>query len=402
MPSADPLIFYTISDRYNTNTDGVETKTRDVHETVKLPSSFVGESNPTYKRAIANGSTATTSATGRLYSGGSLAPFTAQMKATNGSKAAIRGSESTGVPLVVNLGFWPAGVQTNVDNQARAQAYSRMRSGFNASTFLGEMAQTFAMIKSPAMGLRRGIDAYRRRADTLRNRYKKLGDYRRAVADLWLEYHFGWKPLISDVFNASEAYKRTAEKQTGTNFSGQASQTIRSSKRRTLAFAQVAEGTIVDEITSVYTCRYKGSVRYRGSSSAMEVHYGSTWPDFVPTAWELCPWSFLIDYFSNVGDLANSWATAQIVSTGWTCRTLHEKVNVSSQGISVRSLSSGYRLISSTVGACSYEGKYFHRSVPAGNSVPLPDLQFNTDLSLGQGLNIAALIAGQRFDRRYR
>ena len=32
-------------------------------------------------------------------------------------------------------------------------------------------------------------------------------------------------------------------------------------------------------------------------------HFGFTPSEFIPTAWELLPWSFLIDYFVNIGDV---------------------------------------------------------------------------------------------------
>jgi hypothetical protein len=397
MPKADPLIFHTIYDRTSSDSAGNITKVKRGQDLV-YPSKFVGQANPQYKKQIAEGSGATTPANGSLWKDGSMTPIHVVMWEKTAPKRAYHDClDSENLPSSSTV-VAPAGVFTRLDNQARAKAYSKMRTGFNASTFMGELRETLAMIKSPAMGLRKSVDVYRRNAYTVRQRYRKLRDWRRAASDLWLEAQFGWKPMLSDLSNAAEAYKRTAEKRSGVNFSGTAQQSYRSSVTSTVNTATVCEVGTIRRTEGVLTVRYKGTVSYKPSSGNMAVNFGSTWPDFVPTAWELIPWSFLIDYFANVGAMADSWATAQVVNTGWTNRTEHEVYKLSCETLGTRSLSGAYIVKSYQPGSWSATFERFKRSVPDGKSVPLPDFQFDTDLSISQGLNIAALIAGRKYD----
>lgn len=397
MPNVSPVIVTSSVVRFNTNTSGVETQTDNSRVDHRFTNSFSGTSNGNYKRAIANGSNATTSAQGTLFSDVSLSPLSFKFSSTTGGKNKIRGSNSL---LLLPSGVRPTypGVFELLEQKARAAAYSRMRSGFNASTFLGEMREALAMIKRPAVGLRTSIDVYRRRADTLRRRYRKLRDWRRAAADLWLEYNFGWAPVVSDIKSAIDAYNRTAENRNAIPFTGSSTQTCRSSVTNTTSAVQVGEVKILTQVESQLTVRYKGAVHYKSPHGKMAYEFGSTWPDFVPTAWELMPWSFLIDYFSNVGAIANSWSTAQLVSTGWTCRTEYEVHNVKTSALTGRSLSAQYKVDQFDAGAGTLTLKKFSRSVPDGASVPLPELSLETDLKISQILNIAALVAAQRWD----
>jgi hypothetical protein len=40
--------------------------------------------------------------------------------------------------------------------------------------------------------------------------------------------------------------------------------------------------------------------------------YGFRWGEFVPTLWNLLPWSFVVDYFTNVGAIFESWSNRSI------------------------------------------------------------------------------------------
>lgn len=80
---------------------------------------------------------------------------------------------------------------------------------------------------------------------------------------------------------------------------------------------------------NTHSVRYVGGLRTTSSSPTSYAirDTGFSLRSFVPTIWELIPYSFLVDYFSNLGDLVTSTAVFRndfvyVVSTDW--RELHD------------------------------------------------------------------------------
>jgi hypothetical protein len=56
---------------------------------------------------------------------------------------------------------------------------------------------------------------------------------------------------------------------------------------------------------------------------------GVSWEDLIPTAWELIPYSFLIDYFTNIGDVLEGWSVHQS-DLGWSAKLIRKRAERSS------------------------------------------------------------------------
>jgi hypothetical protein len=71
--------------------------------------------------------------------------------------------------------------------------------------------------------------------------------------------------------------------------------------------------TVASTVIEKRMIRYKGAViaQVKGPSWQNDDLFGFNPQNFIPAAWELLPWSFLADYFTNIGDIL----TASIVST---------------------------------------------------------------------------------------
>lgn len=226
-----------------------------------------------------------------------------------------------------------------IDGAALTLLYKKIRSEtshMNGLQFFGELKEALRMIKRPASSILNGIKRY----DTLLSKRKKgipsrLSDdrkrhiYQDMVAGTWLEVSFGWKPLLSDTKDIVETIARfTLPDSQRTR--------VRSYKEGLLGsditgFRDTISGLDVGADVDFRTetrvgVQYICGLRSNGSGPVNQLDRlrnlsGLTLENFVPTAWELMPYSFLIDYFTNVGDIITS-AFTQTAGTTWKVKTV--------------------------------------------------------------------------------
>jgi hypothetical protein len=152
-------------------------------------------------------------------------------------------------------------------------------------------------------------------------------------------------------------------------------------------------GRAIDQVT----VRFKGHLLAQPEMTPWDnfALFGFTPSEFVPTAWELLPYSFLVDYFTNIGDILSSsvTSTARLAWSNRTIRSLRVTlVTPVIDMINTDNANAGWSRINdnSSGGACTCTKSTISRTV---GGLELPSLQFNLELGLGQGLNLAALIA---------
>lgn len=215
---------------------------------------------------------------------------------------------------------------TSADNQAKMRFVKKandVQRSFQGGVFLAELAETLHQIRHPAQALRKGLDDYLR---ALKKRRKgSLAARRRALAGTWLEYSFGWAPLVNDIRDGAKAL---AENFT---YLSRASKRISASGESKLGLPLVSfdthngSGSIVSLLQrtgQIAQVRYIGAI----SSDAVSPQYmsaknlGLTFSDLAPTIWEVIPWSFVVDYFTNVQEIIDGWAL-QSCQFSWKNRT---------------------------------------------------------------------------------
>jgi hypothetical protein len=207
-------------------------------------------------------------------------------------------------------------------NKAKAIFLSKLieaNTSFQGGTFLGELKETLHQLRNPAVALRRGIDGYLRQAKKLKSKRRSRRWKTDAVADTWLEWSFGFKPLISDIEDAGNAINNLPHFGCTRIYAVADAEDFIPNKyyvaNRYFAF-----------IDAYYSHRRKhvrilrGGVRNSPSWAEYFRHFGFSPEAFVPTLWELAPWSFLVDYFVNIGDILSGWSYGR-TNLGWSNTT---------------------------------------------------------------------------------
>jgi len=189
------------------------------------------------------------------------------------------------------------------------EAWSKVRrkvldQDFNAPVFIAEGKKTIDMIADRARSLALAYRSFRK--GRLADVAKHLGLTPKTAHNTWLEYKYGWSPLLSDIHGGA---KTLAE----LNF-----------KRDQRTFRAVVKRQETSKFTSppqegstTFEAKAWVTVRSRNPSVQLQNRVGLLNPVLI--AWELIPFSFVADWFVNIGDCiseATAFAGVQILDGG--------------------------------------------------------------------------------------
>lgn len=304
---------------------------------------------------------------------------------------------------VGDLTTWPtypgvASVSPRAANLAKAQFINQARqkmSPIQGGVVLGELRETIEMLRHPARSLRRGVDAYLSRLRKAKPGFKRASPQRRTsfVRDTWLEYSFGWRPFLSDIKSAAQALAayQTEHLSDTERISGFGEDKVQvSASFGSGNYGTTNWGWSVD-IWEHTKCYIKGSVLVSQNGQRPALTVAGVLPqDFLPTIWELIPYSFLVDYFTNIGDIvsAASFNNSNIVYASMT--TVADRVERHGPVSDLSKLPNNVYYRSSSV--YQGEGTLKTRSiVRAPISSFVPSLVLKTPFRDTQWLNVAAL-----------
>lgn len=227
------------------------------------------------------------------------------------------------------------------DNRALARYNARVAQvnrQFQGGVFFGELAEALHGIRHPAEALFKGIESYSSAATKLRRSYvKSKADFlsksslqRRKVAKafsqaaggLWLERSFHWLPLMADIRGAISAMEATLDTAPRQMVRATATDEV----SRTYTQSQASGSTLFpvlvsDLMTRGATVKYYGVVRVGPRNPGVPdlKALGFDPRSFFPTIWELIPYSWAVDYFTNIGDIIYG-ASYGGTDVDWTAR----------------------------------------------------------------------------------
>lgn len=289
---------------------------------------------------------------------------------------------------------------TAADNQAKAKFVKHCLSELQAiegQVFLGELRETLHLIKHPLQSFRRSLDLYH---NALRRRRKGSRRHReRVVSDTWLEFQYGWGPLISDIESGVEALRRFSR--TPVRF-----KPVRAQGKTTTLLDQQNFGVSVGGFgyNIEHIASFEANVRYYGAvdlaTQGLDVvtsNLGLRFDRFVPTLWELLPYSFLADYFTNIGDIISSWSWGNF-GLRWSSRGAMKNTIVKRSTSSPFLFGIGpgtYNWTGREPGKSHSEHRVIVRTTYGGNFIPDFRLEI-PGMSSTKWLNIAALLDARR------
>lgn len=177
-------------------------------------------------------------------------------------------------------------------------------SKINIAQSIAERQQTISLIGSRVTSLYRSYSSFRR--GKFRDAAKHLGirppktpkGVGKGSANHWLEFQYGWMPLLSDIHGAyDELTKRPRDQGYKFKVTGRDSSPAyhRTSKRGSFGDFEVTERHDV-EYTSQLILWYEVELEMAARLASV----GLTNPATI--AWELTPWSFVVDWMLPVGD----------------------------------------------------------------------------------------------------
>jgi len=136
----------------------------------------------------------------------------------------------------------------------------------------------------------------------------------RTLADLWLEFHFGWEPLVKDIYGACEVFQ---EPLPVVHAKGRGGGTD------TLVYNTGLPASEINTRTYTTFCSVGADVAVTNPNLRLMQQLGLLNPALI--AWDAIPWSFVVGWFVNVDAYLSSLTdfAGLTLSRGYVKRTTH-------------------------------------------------------------------------------
>lgn len=370
-----------------------------------LTRSITGNKNPNWRQQVEKMENATTDFSGTWQSVKAVAHSLNTVMYTKDRTWGPYTFQCTGYLHVYMFGYfawqtWSSSADAKASNSFLGKVReSRVR--VSGPTFLGEIRETISMIRRPASVMLDFLNDYVSRVKAIkRQRKRRPTEWINKAGDLWLEGTFGWVPLMRDIQDAKDAYNSLIDKDRVVyisaggvdqkKFPDELTYTTYPGTGSWLQIMLASENAFNRHIV-----RYRGAMLAQAATTARDrfARFGFTPSEFAPTAWELLPWSFLIDYFASIGDVI----TGLVTDTSQVRWVNKSEVKIASRDTRayIRHPRSDWPQFVyddfSSPGTATIVSRTVKRSV--GVNIPTPSLHFKLQQSDMHLANIAGLLA---------
>lgn len=339
-------------------------------------------------------------------------PFTTNAKVWNPNIEGVTEAIAYGVPhrdyILQCLGLPVASPTVNSEvllQEALARAQS---DAWDTGTFLAELGKTIEGLTTLHSRLAR---LYQRLFSKAEHRAQSRAiSFADAVSEVWLELRYQWRPLVYDIQDAQVALQRYRDgiegplcrgwstsrggPTTGGTFISRANCAVGGgSSAEIFPDGMVATGGSGMEFIQQTALSKAISVEGRATVGVQVTTRVSTMLDPVVTAWELVPWSFVLDWFITLGDLITAFSP---FATGhFKYATYSEKTTVVCDvrtTTQVRGLYGPIMEQSITPGSLTFTEVTYSRK----QRIVTPALGFNVQLDASKVADLVALAWGKK------
>lgn len=295
------------------------------------------------------------------------------------------------------------------------QTLNEVHSQMNGFAFVGELKDTVRMFANPMSSLLKFTSKYLERLEKSgRKVYPRMTDrerarFRKTMGDSYLEWAFGVKPLIADTKSIAESFARfnvepelTPRSRIRAQGKDQSTTVLGTNDLGTTTWIRFDRtGKVVTNVIIKYSVGVRSTISAEfGSAKRLIDILGFTPENFIPAVWEVCPWSWLVDYFANIGDIISAgcantsdvhWISRSVLyetTVEWKAACLSNRVSDSAKAnqFDIRSFD-----ILNGGGSCSFVRSTFSRTSPT--SLGIPSLVTAHPFgNVGKVLNLAALL----------
>lgn len=207
--------------------------------------------------------------------------------------------------ILASLLSVPSADVSRMTDIALIDAYAKMNSAsLMSGEILNDLDQTVEMLRRPMKG---SIDLLNRMTKCRKLKLgKTTASATKATTNAWLEYRYGWKPLLMDADNIVRSATRIVASPKK-RLVARASQV--QSRNSSNSFSDNMGGTTwlkaSGTVSQTESVSVHAGILYdvvnRTTSEELLAFFGLRPRDVPATLWEVVPYSFVVDWFVNVG-----------------------------------------------------------------------------------------------------
>jgi len=220
-----------------------------------------------------------------------------------------------GLPALSDPGAASASVADTAALTILSKRLSSELTTFQGGIFVGQIKELIHSVRHPLQALRSGLSKHLELVAKRAKRIRKLKNMRDMVANTWLETAYSIRPTLSDIDDGAKAIadfvvdpnSQEFKTLTARGYDEHATDAV-------ITDWSMSSSSYYDVRARCfrrrsYTVKYLACIGVSPSvrSTAFQ-KFGLNMANFIPTLWDLIPYSFVADYFTNIGDVMNGLA----------------------------------------------------------------------------------------------